>query len=73
MTYTQVWDAMRNQVSDSMIKRDEDGAFVPFDPDNVDYAEYLRFLEEGGAPTPYTPPNEATPYTPPPAPEAQRG
>lgn len=37
MTYTQVWDAMQNKVSDRMIQRDEDGAFVPFDDGNVDY------------------------------------
>jgi hypothetical protein len=52
MTYTQVWDAMRNQVHDGMIQRDEDGAFVPFDPDNVDYVEYLWWLDAGNAPNP---------------------
>jgi hypothetical protein len=59
MTYTQIWDAMRNQVSDSMIQRDEDGAFIPFDPDNVDYQDYLKWLDEGNQPTPYTPPEAA--------------
>ena len=40
------------------IVRDEDSvqSFIPTDPDNVDYQAYLRFLEEGGVPTPYTPP-----------------
>ena len=40
------------------IVRDEDGvqSFIPTDPDNIDYQAYLRFLEEGGVPTPYTPP-----------------
>jgi hypothetical protein len=33
-------------------------AFIPTDPDNIDYQEYCRFLEEGGVPTPYTPPPE---------------
>jgi hypothetical protein len=56
MTYTQVWDHMRNQPSDSMIQRDEDGAFIPFDEANVDYQGYLRWLNEGNKPTPYTPP-----------------
>jgi hypothetical protein len=55
MTYTQIWDAMRNQASDSMIQRDEDGAFIPFDPDNMDYQDYLWWLDDGGVPTPYTP------------------
>jgi hypothetical protein len=56
MTYSQVWDAMRNQAHDGMIQRDEDGAFIPFDEANVDYVEYLWWLHEGNAPTPYTPP-----------------
>lgn len=34
------------------IMRDEDGHFIPTDPDNVDYVEYLQFLEEGGVPNP---------------------
>jgi hypothetical protein len=56
MTYTQVWDTARNQPSDQVIQRDEDGAFIPFDPDNRDYQEYLAWLDEGNEPTPYTPP-----------------
>jgi hypothetical protein len=65
MTYTQVWDPMRNQVHDGMIVRDEDGAFVPFDPDNVDYQDYLAWLDEGNTPNPPpaipTPPMEEPP------------
>jgi hypothetical protein len=34
------------------IVRDEDGAFIPFDPDNTDYREYLAWLDEGNEPTP---------------------
>jgi len=56
MTYTQVWDTMRNQVSDTVIQRDEDGAFIPFDEANVDYVDYLWWLYDGNQPTPYTPP-----------------
>jgi hypothetical protein len=56
MTYTQVWDAMRNQPSDSIVVRDEDGAFIPFDEANIDYQTYLAWLDEGNQPTPYTPP-----------------
>ena len=26
--------------------------FIPLDPDNSDYAEYLRWLSEGNQPTP---------------------
>ena len=38
------------------IVRDEDGAFVPTDPDNVDYQAFLKWVEEGNEPAPYTPP-----------------
>ena len=37
------------------VQRDEDGAFIPFDPDNIDYQEYLAWLDEGNTPAPYTP------------------
>ena len=59
MTYTQVWDHMRNQPHDGIIQRDHDGAFIPFDPDNVDYQEYLAWLDEGNQPAP--PPGNPTP------------
>lgn len=47
------------------IVRDEDGAFIPTDPDNVDYQEYLAWLDEGNEPTPYTPRATTLPETPP--------
>jgi hypothetical protein len=56
MTYTQAWDHMTNAPSQSIIVRDEDGAFIPMDPDNIDYQAYLAWLDEGNEPTPYTPP-----------------
>ena len=40
------------------IVRDEDQAFIPTDPDNIDYQEFCRWVEAGGEPTPYTPPPE---------------
>lgn len=52
MTYTQVWDAMLGQVSETVIQRDEDQAYIPFDPDNVDYQEYWAWLQEGNEPNP---------------------
>ena len=65
MTYSLVWDHMQNQVSDRMIQRDEDGAFIPFDPDNRDYQDYLAWLDEGNKPNPPqgtpTPPIETLP------------
>jgi hypothetical protein len=39
------------------IKRLSDNAFIPFDPANTDYAEYLKFLAEGGQPLPPDEPN----------------
>jgi hypothetical protein len=30
------------------IKRLSDNAFIPFDPQNVDYQQYLKWVAEGG-------------------------
>jgi hypothetical protein len=38
--------------SSTVVKRLSDNAFIPFDPDNTDYQEYLRWLEAGNTPTP---------------------
>ena len=43
-------------ITPDIIVRDEDGAFIPTDPNNVDYQKYLAWLDEGNAPTPYTDP-----------------
>jgi hypothetical protein len=56
MTYTQVWDHMTNAPSQNVIVRDEDGAFIPMDPDNIDCQKYMAWLDDGNQPTPYTPP-----------------
>jgi len=34
------------------IKRLADNAFIPFDPQNVDYQAYLQWLSEGNQPIP---------------------
>lgn len=34
------------------IKRIADNAFIPFDPANIDYAEYLKWVEAGNTPLP---------------------
>lgn len=34
------------------IKRIADSAFIPFDPQNSDYAAYLKWVEAGNAPLP---------------------
>jgi hypothetical protein len=38
-----------------------DNAFIPFDPANTDYQEYLRWLEVGNEPLPA---DEPTPPSP---------
>lgn len=40
------------------ILRIADGAFIPADPDNADYAAYLEWLEAGNAPQPVDPPTQ---------------
>jgi hypothetical protein len=34
------------------IKRVADNAFIPFDPANTDYQEYLKWVAEGNTPEP---------------------
>lgn len=40
-----------------------DGAFIPPDPRNTDYAEYLTWVSKGNTPTPYVAPPAQVPGT----------
>ena len=39
--------------------RVSDNAFIPFDPANTDYQEYLEWVADGGVPEPADTPEEA--------------
>lgn len=40
------------EVIQDYVCRIADNAFIPFDPANTDYAEYLRWLDAGNTPLP---------------------
>jgi hypothetical protein len=42
---------MTGEPSDT-VKRLSDNAFIPFDPANTDYQEYLEWLADGNTPLP---------------------
>lgn len=43
---------MYKLISEQMVKRLSDNAFIPFDLANGDYVQYLKWLEEGNTPEP---------------------
>jgi hypothetical protein len=63
MSYTQIWDPMNNRPHETIIRRDSDGAFIPFDLGNRDYQAYLAWIDAGNQPAIATGP-QTTPASP---------
>ena len=45
------FNAILGETKASSVIRTTDGACIPFDPDNTDYQQYLKWLSEGNTPT----------------------
>ena len=43
---------LTNEINNEIIYRVADGANIPTDPDNTDYQQYLKWVEEGNTPLP---------------------
>jgi len=52
------YNMYKKTLSDYIIKRLYDNAFIPFDPANTDYQAYLKWLSEGNTPLPADEPSE---------------
>ncbi len=55
-----MYKLVKNAVTGSActVQRLADNAFIPFDPDNTDYQQYLKWLAEGNQPLPADAPDQ---------------
>ena len=55
-----MYKLLENPITNEVVsvRRLSDGASIPFDPANTDYAEYLKWLEAGNTPLPADTPEE---------------
>ena len=51
-TYYKQFKFPDGTVCNNAIQQFPSTTFIPFDPANTDYQQYLKFLEEGGQPLP---------------------
>lgn len=49
--YKQLRD-ISGEINKNMILRVADNAYIPFDPENIDYQAYLAWIAEGNTPLP---------------------
>ena len=61
--YKQVLDVTSQKLFGGIVRL-SDGAYIPQDPANTDYQQYLKWLEEGNEPLPPDPIVEPEPLTP---------
>ncbi len=54
--YKLIKDPSNNRVN--CVQRLSDNAFIPFDPANTDYQQYLAWVAEGNTPTPADEPTQ---------------
>ena len=57
--YNYMYKLVENPITKNInvVLRLSDNAFIPFDPANTDYQQYLKWLSEGNEPLPADEPN----------------